>query len=129
MNNAYTISADGRSITCHACGRTSHNSNDVREKYCGHCHRFLSDPDLDLEARFLAALGHHAKTPVILHLDALSVFELVAALQLACRHPGFSALMKERVSGFVQAAREKLGALDPLFSQVIERGEKPQFDT
>lgn len=28
------------SITCPACGRTSHNPNDVREGYCGNCSMF-----------------------------------------------------------------------------------------
>jgi hypothetical protein len=36
----YTISPDGHSITCHTCGRTSHNLNDVRERFCGNCHVF-----------------------------------------------------------------------------------------
>lgn len=30
-------------ITCLACGYTSHNPNDVRERYCGHCHWFHED--------------------------------------------------------------------------------------
>jgi hypothetical protein len=34
----------GDSITCPACLRTSHNPNDVREGYCGACHRFTSPP-------------------------------------------------------------------------------------
>lgn len=29
-----------KSITCPQCGRTSHNPNDVREKYCGNCHQY-----------------------------------------------------------------------------------------
>jgi hypothetical protein len=28
------------SITCPQCGRTSHNPNDVRERYCGYCHQY-----------------------------------------------------------------------------------------
>lgn len=32
-----------RAITCLACGLTSHNTNDVAQKYCGHCHRFHED--------------------------------------------------------------------------------------
>ena len=28
------------SITCPQCGKTSHNPNDVRERYCGFCHQF-----------------------------------------------------------------------------------------
>lgn len=26
--------------TCPRCGMTSYNLNDIREKYCGNCHRF-----------------------------------------------------------------------------------------
>jgi hypothetical protein len=40
----YTIDAEGRSIRCHKCGMTSWNLNDVREKYCGHCHKFHEKP-------------------------------------------------------------------------------------
>lgn len=28
------------SITCPQCGMTSHNINDVRERYCGNCRMF-----------------------------------------------------------------------------------------
>jgi hypothetical protein len=30
---------DGRSITCHRCGTTSHNQIDVRERWCARCKR------------------------------------------------------------------------------------------
>lgn len=43
---AYTIAEDGKSITCHFCGRTSHNQQDVANVYCGHCHCFF-EPGLD----------------------------------------------------------------------------------
>lgn len=36
----FTIAVDGKSITCHKCGRTSWNLNDVQQLYCGHCHTF-----------------------------------------------------------------------------------------
>lgn len=36
----YSISEDGKSITCHRCGMTSHNENDVGSRYCGKCHMF-----------------------------------------------------------------------------------------
>jgi hypothetical protein len=39
------VEKDGRrAITCKRCGRTSHNPTDVRNVYCGNCHRFLLDP-------------------------------------------------------------------------------------
>lgn len=28
------------SITCPRCGMTSHNPNDIRERYCGACHQY-----------------------------------------------------------------------------------------
>ncbi|WP_280185451.1 MULTISPECIES: hypothetical protein [Nocardia] len=31
-------------ITCSVCGRTSHNSHDIVNRYCGHCHLFLTAP-------------------------------------------------------------------------------------
>ena len=39
----YVIAADGLSITCIRCGRTSYNLKDVRFVYCGHCHIFHED--------------------------------------------------------------------------------------
>jgi hypothetical protein len=36
----FTISDDGRNITCHMCQRTSYHPEDVRHRYCGHCHVF-----------------------------------------------------------------------------------------
>lgn len=31
------------SITCLLCGRTSYHPDDVKHKYCGHCHIFHED--------------------------------------------------------------------------------------
>lgn len=31
---------DSTGIRCPRCGRVSYNPNDVRERYCGHCHRY-----------------------------------------------------------------------------------------
>lgn len=38
---AKLIRGDHISITCPHCGMTSHNINDVRNRYCGNCHIFL----------------------------------------------------------------------------------------
>jgi hypothetical protein len=32
------------SITCPTCRRTSYQTRDIAEKYCGFCHRFHDDP-------------------------------------------------------------------------------------
>lgn len=37
LERQYTIAEDGKSITCHFCGLTSHNQMDVANVYCGHC--------------------------------------------------------------------------------------------
>jgi hypothetical protein len=39
----YWISPGGDSITCTKCRHTSHNRNDVENRYCGFCHKFLED--------------------------------------------------------------------------------------
>lgn len=39
----FTISADGRAITCHRCGLTSHHPMDVNQRYCGNCKLFHTD--------------------------------------------------------------------------------------
>ena len=39
----YWISPWGDSITCTKCRKTSHNPNDVKERYCGFCHVFHAD--------------------------------------------------------------------------------------
>lgn len=41
MAAKYKISEDGKSITCLACGCTSHNLNDVKMRYCAACHLWL----------------------------------------------------------------------------------------
>lgn len=41
--NTYTISQNGKSITCLRCNRTSYNSNDVKHHYCGYCYVYHDD--------------------------------------------------------------------------------------
>lgn len=43
MRSTYTIAADGKAITCHRCGMTSHHPEDVALHYCAECHRFHDD--------------------------------------------------------------------------------------
>lgn len=45
MAEPYFISPDGKAITCGTCGLTSVNPNDVRNRYCAHCHVFHDDPE------------------------------------------------------------------------------------
>ncbi len=34
-----------RSITCPFCFFVSYNANDIRDRYCGHCHRYRFQED------------------------------------------------------------------------------------
>ena len=40
LDVTYRISDDGKSITCLRCGFTSWHPEDVRQLYCGYCHKF-----------------------------------------------------------------------------------------
>jgi hypothetical protein len=40
----YRLVDDGRAIECLRCGMVSYHPEDVRQRYCGHCHRFHDDP-------------------------------------------------------------------------------------
>jgi hypothetical protein len=39
----FEILEDGKAIKCRNCNLTSHNQNDVENRYCGHCHVFHED--------------------------------------------------------------------------------------
>lgn len=54
----FTIADDGKSITCHKCGKTSHNANDVAFHYCGKCNLWHDGPNL-LNAPTEAAFFEH----------------------------------------------------------------------
>jgi ribosomal protein L37E len=60
MMKPYVISDDGRAITCRRCGLTSHNPNDVAQRYCGRCHVFHEDPRQPVFATARKVLDHLA---------------------------------------------------------------------
>jgi hypothetical protein len=39
---------DSPCLLCLVCNRISYNPNDIRERYCGGCHLFLTDVPMDL---------------------------------------------------------------------------------
>jgi len=41
----YTVSGDGKRLTCHLCGFTSLSPRDIAARWCGHCRVFLQDID------------------------------------------------------------------------------------
>lgn len=43
----FTLADDNSWLRCGECGKTSYNLNDVKMRYCGHCHTFLSQGNCD----------------------------------------------------------------------------------
>lgn len=69
----YIIAADGKSITCLRCKRTSFNSNDVDNHYCGYCH--VSHDDLWPPARRWWINSLNPPTPMSQNIEALKEFK------------------------------------------------------
>jgi len=119
MTATYTLTDHG--ITCHLCGFSSANPNDMRERYCGHCHVFHED--LDIVLRELSALepmgpiGYRPET----------VLQLVGLIQLALRHPAVTQAIRATGVRFIEAAREYFAAC-PAVLDVIRRGDDARED-
>lgn len=67
----FTIAEDGKSITCHACNRTSYSLEDVKQHYCGHCLKFHDAPT-DEEMTALLAWKERVgnpPVPMLAHFD------------------------------------------------------------
>ena len=47
VSQSYIVAPDAGFITCLRCGKTSYNPNDVQQRYCGHCHVFHEESELD----------------------------------------------------------------------------------
>ena len=56
----FTISDDGKAITCHRCGATSRNANDVAFHYCGRSNHWHEGANL-LNAKSEAAYLLHTQ--------------------------------------------------------------------
>lgn len=58
----YEIADDGRAIKCLKCNRTSWHPEDVKQRYCGHCHEFHDRPEVDKAVRtFLQGTARNAE--------------------------------------------------------------------
>jgi hypothetical protein len=71
---SYTINKDRTAITCHQCGRTSYNFNDVARLYCGVCHRFHEDTSGIIKAYLIDPEARTVRTidlPDLKMLDAM----------------------------------------------------------
>ena len=92
------------SITCPRCGRTSHNPNDVRERYCGACHVFHGD-------------AHPALAPYAVEVFRLDGGGLVATFPFRS--------FDEAHAGMRRLAQERRGEPDAEGYQVVRTDAPP----
>lgn len=63
------IGGEGKRIQCLDCGAISWNLNDVRQRYCGHCHEFHDHKEVKVRVR-----EHFDQTPaeeVVANMEAI----------------------------------------------------------
>jgi len=79
--------ADQATYTCAHCGATSYNPNDVREGYCGACHRWRHDPLLlaDLILAEMSRLDELARIRAAIAILTAKERELTEAHENAAR--------------------------------------------
>jgi hypothetical protein len=78
----YEIAVDDAWIRCLICGMISYNQQDVEQRYCGNCHRFLAEGQqeewLENFISHLKQIQPHARTPLdlaqLIH-EALQIAE------------------------------------------------------
>jgi hypothetical protein len=70
----WSVAEGGKSITFQPCGTTSHNINDVTQRYCARCDRFM---DLVELARELCAIHEYAGFRYYVDVDAIGTVRMV----------------------------------------------------
>jgi hypothetical protein len=81
-----------------------------------------------LYAQYQAAMQRVGEDPVVLETHVLEMTVIIAALQLALRHPLFPQHSKAVVEPFVQGFIDQLRQKDLVIAQVLERGSDPHHD-
>lgn len=76
------------------------------------------------ETRYLLALKDLAerREPISLQVPAIVAFHVVAALQLAARHPQITEDLALMNYGFVGQVQTQLEAINPVIGELIDRG-------
>ncbi len=121
MNATYTISDDGKSITCHKCGETSHNPNDVLHHYCGHCnywHDIGSEPHVEYETKIIPLV--HAFT-----VKLTRQFPGVRVAVLAFRPPDEP--HSGKIMGLTMATNAERDMLQKVFGDLADPIKKDQI--
>jgi hypothetical protein len=81
-----------------------------------------------LYAQYEAAMVRLQDHPVRLECTLPEMSVIIAALQLALRHPLFPRASRTQVTAFVQGFIAQVKTLDLVIAQVLERGNDPHHD-
>ena len=74
-----------RYIECHTCHRRSFKANDIKQRYCDHCHRFHHQPD---QHTLDAGLAEIRDRPMLYHLTPEQYTTLADAAVEVCQEWG-----------------------------------------
>lgn len=83
-----------------------------------------------LDPKTVEALTRLAGKPILLSLDAVFVFQLVALLQLALRHPDVKpgSPSAKAAREFIDDFHARVKDREPLVAELVERGNHTEFD-
>jgi hypothetical protein len=74
------------------------------------------------------ALEQHGGLPIMIETTISRVIPIVAALQLAMRHPAFPPGVHAQARDFIDGLRKAIHDVSPLLANVIEAGDDRRFD-
>jgi hypothetical protein len=81
-----------------------------------------------LYAQYVAAMQRVGNDPVVIESTVVHLSAIIAALQLALRHPLFPKASQGLVERFVQGCLAQVRTKDLVLAQVLERGNDPHYD-
>ena len=83
---------------------------------------------MSLPQEYINAVGQLRELPVHLQTDGLTIFMLIAQLQLALRHPGNSGESADKIRELAIDLQNQLTSRVHGLKPILERGWHPEFD-
>ena len=83
---------------------------------------------MNLPQEYINAVGQLKELPVHLQTDGLTIFMLIAQLQLALRHPGNAGESADKIRELAVDLQNQLTTRVPDIKPILDRGWHPEFD-
>ena len=83
---------------------------------------------MNLPQEYIKAVGQLKELPVHLQTDGLTIFMLIAQLQLALRHPGNAGESADKTRELAIDLQNQLRSRVPDIKPILDRGWHPEFD-